>query len=62
MNVRFFLSHNIKINQNHMFWHETVKILSSFMQHYIGCNYVTLQDLYCYDFMALARYHVININ
>ena len=46
MNVRFYLSHNIKINQNHIFWRETVKILPSFMQHYIGCNYVTLQDLY----------------
>ena len=45
MYVRFFLSHDFKINYNHIFWHENVNVLSSLTQRYNGLHYVMLRNL-----------------
>ena len=38
-------SNHIIFLKNHIFWHENVKVLLSFTQHYNGRHYVTLLNL-----------------
>ena len=40
MNLRFYLSHDIKITLKSHFWRENVKILPSITQHYNGLAYI----------------------
>ena len=44
-NVRFYLSHHIKIILKSYFWCENVNILPSFTQRYNGRRYITLLNL-----------------
>ena len=45
MNIRFYLSHDVKITYKSHFWRENVKILPSFTQRYNGRHYVEATSL-----------------
>ena len=61
MNVRFYLSHDIK---NHIFGMKTSRILPSFTQYYNGrhiCKPLVVYQIYCMAlFHSQTRRHVIN--
>ena len=61
MNVRLYLSQDFRITSKSHFWHENVKILLSFTQHYNGHHFVMLLNLYTTSGLSILLHGVISL-
>ena len=60
-NVRFYLSHEIKINFKSNFWAENIMIFTSFVQRYNGRHYAILRNLLTTNGLLILLHGVVSL-